>query len=133
MAFIHGKNTFISLDGDDLSTFIKSSEFGRESDSHDVTAYGKDSKVYQGGLLDATFNMEGTYDNGASGPAAVIRPLVGTVVELIRRPAGTGTGLPQQTVDVLVNSYVETNPVDDMVTWSCDCQCSDDILDTTQS
>jgi len=133
MAFIHGKNTVITLDSNDLSAFVTSSEFSRSADSHDVTTYGKDSKVYQGGLLDATFSMEGIYDNGATGPRDVIEPLIGTNVTLVRQPEGAGTGLPEDSVDVLVTSYVESSPVDDMVTWSCECQPSDDITSSDQA
>ena len=133
MAFVHGRNTVILLDANDLSAFCNESEFGQEADSHDVTTYGKNSKVYQGGLKDASFSMGGTYDNGASGPKAIIEPLIGTVVPLVRRPEGTGVGLPEETVDVLVTGYTETNPVADMITWSAECQCSDDITSADQS
>jgi hypothetical protein len=133
MAFVHGKNTYISLDAKDLSAYTNTSELSRSADSHDVTTYGKNSHVYQGGLLDGKASMGGIYDSTAlTGPRAVIEPLIGTTVELIRRPEGTGTGKPEDTVDVLVVGYVETNPVADMVTWSCELQCSDDIATTVQ-
>lgn len=133
MAFVHGKNTFISLDNNDLSAFTNTSELARSADSHDVTTYGKDAHVFAGGLLNGTASMSGIYDNTAgTGPRAVIEPLVGTVVELIRQPEGTGSGLPQDKVDVLVTGYTETNPVADMVTWSCEMQLSDDIDTTAQ-
>jgi hypothetical protein len=134
MAFIHGKNTYISLDGDDLSAYTNTSELGRTADSHDVTTYGKNSHVFAGGLLGGTASMGGIYDSTANtGPRAVIRPLVGTVVELIRRPEGTGASKPEDQVDVLVTSYVETAPVADMVTWTCEMQLSDDVDSTAQS
>jgi hypothetical protein len=76
----------------------------------------------------------GIYDNTAStGPRAVIEPLVGTKVPAVRRPEGTGSGKPQDTVDVVVTSYVETSPVADMVTWSVELQGSDAVASTTQS
>jgi len=133
MSFVHAKSTFISLDGNNLSSSTDSSELGRTADSHDVTTYGKDSHVYQGGLLDGTAKMSGTYDNAVTGPGAVINPLVGQVVTLIRRKEGTGAGLPQESVDALVKGYTETNPVADMVKWSCDLQLSDDIDFTPQA
>ena len=127
MTFVHGKDTFISLNAVDLSAFVNTSELGRTADSHDVTTYGKDSHVYAGGLLDGKATMAGVYDNGGSGPRATIEPLIGTVVTLIRQPEGTGSGLPQDEVDVLVMGYTETNPVADMVAWSCEMQLSDDV------
>lgn len=133
MAFVHGKDTYISLNGADLSAFANTSDFGRTSDKHDVTTYGKGSHVYTGGLLDGSASMGGVYDNGATGPRDIIEPLIGTVVTLIRRPEGTGSGKPQDSVQVLVEEYVETNPVADMVTWSCKMQCSDDVTSTNQA
>lgn len=133
MPFVHGKDTFISLDGVDLSTFVNTSELSKSADSHDVTTYGKNSHVYAGGLKDGTATMSGIYNNDAAGPRLTIDPLLGTVVELIRQPEGAGSGKPQDTVDVLVTSYVETNPVADMVAWSCEMQLSDDVDTTAQT
>lgn len=131
MAFVHGRNTFVSLDGNDLSQYTNTSEITRSADSHDVTAYGAQAHNYEGGLKDGTASMGGTYDNTAStGPRAVIEPLVGQKVEFIRQPEGTGSGLPQDKVTVLVLNYVETAPVADMVTWTCEMQLSG-LIDTT--
>lgn len=133
MSFVHGKDTYISLNASDLSAYVTTSELERTADKHDVTTYGKDDHVYQGGLGDGTASMEGIYDNTTSGPRDIIEPLIGTVVALIRRPEGTGSGLPEDTVDVLVEKYKETNPVADMVKWSVDLQLSDAVTSTNQA
>lgn len=128
MAFVHGKDTVIKLGADDLSEFTTTSELNRTADTHDVTTYGKGSHVYAGGLKDGKATMSGVYDNAAAtGPRAVIEPLLGTTVVLTRQTEGPGAGKPQDVVDVVVNTYVETNPVADMVTWSCEMQLSDDV------
>jgi len=134
MAFIHGKKTFVSLAAKNLSAYTTTSQMEKNSDSHDVTTYGKDAHVFSGGLLGGTGTMSGIYDSTAvTGPRAVIEPLVGTVVEWIRQPEGAGSGLPQDKVQALVLKYTETNPVADMVTWSCDLQLSDVINSTAQA
>jgi hypothetical protein len=134
MTLIHGKNTVVKLATHDISTYVKSSEFARTSDVHDVTTYGKGSHVYAGGLLDGTAKMDGVYDSTAStGPRAVIEPLIGTEVVLTRQPEGSGAGKAQDVVDVIIKGYTETSPVADMVTWSCDMQMSDDVVSTAQS
>lgn len=132
MAFTHGKNTVVKLDGNDLSTYTDSSDYERTADSHDVTAYGKDAHVKQGGLLDGTFKMSGTYDNTVGGPRAVIQPLIGQVVTFIRQPEGTGSGKPQDTGDVLITKYTESNPVADMVKWTVEGELSDTVDSTAQ-
>lgn len=135
MTFVHGKGTAVTIDGDDLSAYSNSVTFTRTSDTHDVTTFGKNSKVYAPGLKDGTASLEGIYDStAATGPGAVLRPLIGaTVVTLAYRPEGTGSGKPEAEVDVLVNSYEESAPVADMITWTADLQLSDDIDDTPQT
>lgn len=136
MAFIHGSHTVIKLGTADISEYTKSSELGREAEAHDVTGYHptRKSKVYAPGLLDAKFKAEGVYDSTATtGPRAVILPLVGTEVELIRQPEGTGANLPQDKVKVIITGYTETNPYDGMVGWSVEGQCSGDIDSTAQA
>lgn len=135
MAFVHGKGTAYTIDGDDLSAYGNSVTFTRTADTHEVTTFGKNSKVYAPGLKDGTGSIEGIYDNTLStGPGAVLRPLVGAaVVDLVYMPEGDATGKPAATVDVLINSYEESAPVGDMITWTAEFQMSDDIADTTQS
>lgn len=134
MAFIHGKATAVTLDGKDLSAYSNNVAFNRSADSHDVTTFGNDSKVYAGGLLDGTATISGIYDDTAStGPGAVIRPLLGTVVPLVYMPEGDAAGKPTFTVNALVTGYEETAPVADMVTWTCSLQFSGDVTEGTVS
>jgi hypothetical protein len=134
MAKIHGKVTFVSIDADDLSTYGTEVAFNQTADSHDVTTFGKNAHVKQGGLLDGTASINGIYDSTAStGPRAVLTPLIGTVVELNYRPEGTGSSLPEDTVNVLVTAYNQTSPVADMVTWTVDLELSDVVDHTAQS
>lgn len=131
MAQIHGKDLAISLDAKDLGQYAKKVDFEQEADTHDTTTFGKGSKVYKGGLKDGTATIEGIYDSTAvTGPAAVIRPLLGTTVEMVYKPEGSGVGKPIHTVDVVVTAYKESTPVDDMITWTCDLQLSDDVVTT---
>lgn len=132
MAQVHGRNTYVSLDADELSEFANNVEFSRESDSHDTTTFGRNSKRYKGGLLDGTATISGIYEDGLTGPRALVEPLIGTNVALIYRPEGTGTGRPQKTVEVLVTTYNETSPVADMIAWTCECQFSGDVVTTSQ-
>lgn len=130
MAFIHGKGTVVTLDSDDLSAFANNVAFNRSADSHDTTTFGRTAHVFQGGLKNGTATITGVYDDGVSGPEAIISPLIGTVVELVYKPEGTGTGKPIRTVDVLVTGYDETAPVADMITWSASLQLVEDVVST---
>ena len=132
MAFVHAKDTFISLNASDLSIYTNTSQLDQESDEHDLTCYGADDYVVDGGLLKGAFSMGGRYNSAATGPKAVIEPLIGTVVTLIRRPEGTGSGKPQQSVSVLVKKYTETSPVADFINWNLDMTKSGAITRSTQ-
>lgn len=135
MAIVHSKDTVITLDGDDLSAWTNTSEFEVSIDEHDVTCYGADDHVVAGGLRAGTISMGGFYDNTAAGPKAIIEPLLdaGVNVTLIRRPEGTGSGLPQESLSVLVKTYTESSPVEDYVTWTCEMTKSGAITRTTQA
>lgn len=133
MGWQHGKDTVITVGGDDISAWTNTSEMTRGAAGHNVTTYGKSAEVHAGGLKNGQFTCGGIYDNTAgTGPHAVLDPLVGTTVEIVRSPEGTGAGKPQQTFDALLTQYVETNPVADMVTWSAQFTISDDVAEAAQ-
>lgn len=130
---LHSKDTVVTLDGDDLSDYTNSTTFNRSADSHDVTTYGKDSKVYNGGLKDGTVTIEGFYDTAVGGPENVIEPLLGTTVTFVFQVAGTGTGKPQKSCSVVVTSFNVSSPVADMVTWTAEMQISGDVDEDPQA
>lgn len=134
MALAHGKDTEISVGGDDLTQYTDTSQFTRGADSHDVTTYGKDDHVFGPGLGTGGFTMGGVYDSTAStGPAAKLESVRKTTTEIIRKPEGTGTGKPTQTFDAVLTSYVETAPVADYIRWTAEFTVSDAIVTTTQA
>lgn len=135
MAYIHGRNTVVKVNAKDLSQYIKTSTLEVDSDVHDTTGYGSTAHTKQGGLLDASFTMSGTYDSTATtGPRAALLPLigVGTGTPVIIWPEGAGTGKPQDSFTGLIKKYTQTAPVDDMVTWAVDIEVSGAIASTTQ-
>lgn len=134
MAFIHGKNTVVTVATKDVSAYTDSSELDRSGDSHDVTTYGNDAHRKAGGLLDGSFKMSGTYDNTAlTGPRAALEPLLGTVVAIVRQPEGAGAGKAQDSFNALMTKYVETSPVADMVKWSCEFDIDGDVNTAAQA
>jgi hypothetical protein len=129
----HGKRLVVLLAGTNISQYCDSNEHSKKPDIHDTTTYGNDSHVKDGGLLDGTGSIGGLYDTTAStGPRALINPLVGTKVTYIRRPEGTGAGLPQDSVTVVVGEYKETEPVADYARWTLGLEYSGDVNSTPQ-
>lgn len=130
--FIHGKGVVVSLDAKDLSAFGTSCEYELKADEHDVTTFGNDFKIFNGGLIESSMKIEGRYDDTASdGPRAVLEALVGKTAELIYKPEGAGTGNPTRTWDVLVVTYTETAPVDDMIKFAATLRGAGAVAVTT--
>lgn len=132
MAFAHGKDTVLTLNAQDISTYTNNTEPEYSADEHEVTCYGKSNHVVKGGLKGGKCTISGIYLTGATGPHTIIKPLVGTNVTFILKPEGTGTGKPQDSVDVLVKSYKETLPVADHIMWNAELTYSDTVTSTTQ-
>jgi hypothetical protein len=134
MALIHGRLTVCKLNSKDLTAYTNSSTVEISADAHDVTTYGATAHTFAGGLKNGTSTLSGFYDSTAvTGPRAAILPIVGTVVPFIHQAEGTGSGKPQDSVDVLVTKYSQTHPVADMVTWSVELQYSGADTTTAQT
>jgi len=133
--FVHSKHTVVTLDGVNLSAFTKTTSFEDSTSVHDTTTYGKDRKTYAAGLGDGKITISGTADDTVTGPRAVIKPIkaAGTAVPFVFQPFGVGNGKAQSTVDVIVTSFNESSPVDDMVQWTAELQMSGDLDETAQA
>lgn len=134
MPFIHSKGAVITINAQSLTAYANNIEWARTADSHDVTTFGKNDHVFMGGLGNGTATVTGFYDSTAvTGPRGILEPLIGTVVGMIYRPEGTGTGKPEDSVNVLVTGYTESVPVADMITWQCSLQLSDAVVTSAQA
>jgi hypothetical protein len=136
MAFVHGRKTVVTIDGDSLTAFANSSSMELTVDAHDTTTYGKEAHDFAGGLQNGTATISGVYDSTAmTGPRAILLPMIKArgQVDLVHQPEGVGSGLPQDTVAVLVTKYNQTHPVADMVTWSVDLQFCEPVDSTPQA
>lgn len=136
MSFTHGRKTFCSLDGEDLSTFTKTTSWEGSVTTHNVTTYAPDreDEEYAAGLGTGKITISGVYDDGATGPDAIIEPLMNSkaVVEFILQVKGTGAGKPQKKCDVVVASFNLSDPVDDMIQWTAELQRSGSVDRTAQ-
>lgn len=132
MAKVHGRHQVITIGGDPVK--VNTSQLERGGDGHDTTLSGDDDHVVSPGLGTGKFSCGGVYDSTAmTGPAAVIKPLINTIVEVVRQVEGAGTGKPEETFDIHLEKYTETAPVADMVTWALDGTVSGGVADSVQS
>lgn len=132
MARTHSKHTVIIIDGNDVSTFCTESNCEQSAGTEDNTTYGKNAVVKDPTLLDGAFGCSGKYDDGATGPRAVLKPLVGTKVRVQYRPEGTGAGLPQDSFDANITKYTETAPTAGYRLWALETEPSDEWDSTDQ-
>jgi hypothetical protein len=133
MTALHGKEEIITVDAKDLTEFKKTSNWEVNPDIHDITGGGRDSKRYRGGQVGRSFTMGGWYDSDLTTGPGYLETIAGETVEMVRKPQGTGTGLPTYTFDVVVGKYVESGKNDDIVQWTCDFTVDGDVVKTTQA
>lgn len=135
MSFRHGKDTVFLLGGNDLSQYANDTSFGDETEANETTTYGNSRKTYKAGLGDGKITVSGIYDDGASGPRAIIKPLkaIGDPVTYVLRPEGTGSGRAQSSVSVIITAYNESLPVADVISWTCELQMTGTLNETDQA
>lgn len=133
MTAVHGKDYYVSVDGSDLSTYVKTSTWEVNPDVHDITGSGTDDKNYRGGQVGRTFSMGGWFDSDLTTGPGLLQALAGETVPFIRRVNGTGAGKPQQACDVVVGKYVESQKNDDVTQWTCDFSVAGAVTDSTQA
>jgi hypothetical protein len=132
VAWAHGKSTIITVDGDTILG-ANTSEWTNEADEEDMTCYGDGDGVVAASTRRGSFTMGGKYLVGATGPAAVLQPLVGGAnVAFVGKPEGTGTGKPNYACDVHVKKYVQTLPAAGYITWSAELTRSGALTITSQ-
>lgn len=127
-----GADAVFLLNAADITDFIDSLTITESADSLDVTTFGNDGHRKRGGLTDGTISIGGVYDTTASGPHDVIKPLIGTNVAFDWRPEGTGAGKPKTTGTVLVQNYVESDAVAEIVRWTAALEIDGNVTDTNQ-
>ncbi|MCZ4099843.1 phage tail tube protein [Streptomyces sp. H39-C1] len=102
---------FISIGGNDLSTYATKAEVAVEVEEKDVTTYGSLGwKEVLGGLKSGNIGLEFKQDFAATKLDSIMWPLLGTVVAFEARAdqAVVGASNPKYTGSVLIKSW---NPI----------------------
>src|SRR6185369_11058615 len=126
MARKHSKYTVILINGNDISPHCTDSTCEESGGTEDLTVYGKNKVVKGPTLGDGDFSCGGKYDDTVTGPRAVLKPLVNSIVTVTYRPEGTGAGKPQDVFQAVLTKYTETAPVAGYRTWAITTEPSDD-------
>lgn len=117
-----------------ISPYVKSTSFEQDNDTHDNTTYGATGHTFQVGLTNGKITIQGLWDTTALvGTNTVIDGLIGlltTTLTFEYGPAGNTTGKVKKTGECVLESYVESVPVDDLITFTATFQISGTVTKT---
>lgn len=108
-------NAYISLNSNDLSTYVTSVTLDYSADMPEDTTMGDDTHVMvAGGLKNWSVSLEFNNDYTSASLDSILFPLVGTTFPVILRPdtAVVGVSNPQYTGTGVLESY---NPINGAV------------------
>lgn len=116
MAFVHGSNTQILLDGADVSTYFRELSTSIEVTTAETTTFRKRWKTHIPGVAGGEVTLSGLYE-----PAFDSAPLMATGSVLTIGPAGLDTaGQMARLVSVVSASYSESSSIGDAVLFDWD-------------
>lgn len=130
MAKHHGKDSYLSVNAVNLTTYLDSIEFPRSVETAETTTMGSESKSYISGLSDATISIAGKWDETAStGPDAVLSGLVGSdsSVAFEYGPHGNAASAIKYSGNLFLTSYQVSSPLGDVVAFTAEFQVTGDI------
>ncbi len=117
----HGSRAKVFLDALNLTRYLKSFEWGRETDPPDCTALGDDAHKYIPGLEDASASGEGMFDSDV-GPALDARTNQPSVLSYY--PSGDAAGSQGHAASGIPTSLSIESPVDGITTLNIESQAS---------
>jgi len=107
MAQLILEDAFVSVDGNDISSSVKSVTVNYSAEMQDDTTMGDDTKSNKGGLKNWSAEVELLQDFATGQLDSILFPLVGTTVPVIFRPtsAAVGPSNPNYTGNGTIESY----------------------------
>lgn len=112
---VHGRHTGVLVDATDLSPYLNAGDANKTQDTHDVTPYGVDDKVYIGGHEDGALTLGGFYDGEPDAVDDILSGLFGEgsepVVTWCPGYGHGGLGHVAVLMQPTVSSYGITAPV----------------------
>lgn len=131
MANAFGPDSTISVDGQDISAYVKTVEFNLSRAALDVTTKGASGVAKRGGLTDGTIRITGLWDDTASSgsftvfsPQMVNATLEDPPIAFVWKPNGTAT----YTGTAVISEYAESSPIDDMVAFTATLEISGSVV-----
>jgi hypothetical protein len=126
MAFVHGKASFISVGGTDLSPFSNSVQMPRDIATADTSHFGTQSKTYLTGMDDSKITIAGLWDSAMdTALQTIISSLISGATQstaVVFGPAGNATGKPSFSLAAIVTGYEVSTGAGDVVSFTLNLQ-----------
>jgi len=122
MAFVHGKNTIVLMQGFNMSNFLNSVETAFTADVNETTVFNSSNvKTYVGGNRDVTLSAEGLFDGStADGRVDSFVSAIPSSSDVMWSiyPNGTTLGAFGYGIATLQTEYALSSPVDDVISMT---------------
>ena len=123
MAFRHGKDTKVYVNGYDLTAYFKSSGVEGTVEAAETTTFGKVAKTFIPGHKDGTLSLEGLFDGLANAVDVVLQAALGVASSIWTILLDTDViGKRGYGFDAIETSYSIDSPVDDVVSVAAEAQ-----------
>ncbi len=127
-----GHVSLLSVNAHDVSPYVTSVTATRNNDVLDTTTYGQTGHTFVAGLTNGKLVVNGLWDKTAVvGSYTVFKAMLGAAqVAFIWSPEGSTSGNVKITGNCVIESYVESAPVADLVTFTATLQITGAVTDT---
>ena len=115
MAFISGKDSFFSVDGTDITSFVNQLSLSRDVNTLETTSFGSDQATFVVGIEGLSISGSATFDATADGVFAGL--FDGSSVAFDYRPDNTSSQ-PKYTGNAFVTNYSIDSSATDLVSIS---------------
>ena len=124
MAFGHGKDEVVLVNGYNVSSYLSSAAVAREKETAETSAFGDSSKTRIAGLIDGTMSFEGFFDGAASASDEIFENLLSSTTAAIFEdwPQGDAFGAAGYAMEAQETSYEVTGSVGDAVGISLEAE-----------
>ena len=115
MAFNSGKDSFFSVDGTDISSYVNQLSLSRDVNTLETTSFGSDQASYVVAIEGLSISGSASFDATADGVMAGL--FDGSVVAFEYRP-NNASSQPKYTGNALVTNYTIDSSATDLVSIS---------------
>ena len=123
MAAVHGKDGSVFIEGSDLSSYFRSMDVNRSSDTAETSTFKKTAKTKIGGLHDGTMSGEGLWDGDAGAVSEILDDLLGAADSVVAfYPAGDAVGSRGNCCESIETSHGITSDIGDAVGFSFEAE-----------